>query len=222
MNELEKKIGYKFSNPALLETALTHSSFANEHDVKSYERLEFLGDSVLGFVSAEFLYNHSPEISEGRMTKIRSEKVCSVGLSNAAKLLELGKYIKMSHGEERCGGRNRRSNLEDVMESLIGAIYLDSGMEQARIFVKNFVLKDIDFDEKAGSMNFKGALQEILQKNGEADIRYEEISASGPDHDRTFECRVLFNSEEIGRGTGKSKREAEQKAAGEAIKKING
>lgn len=221
MNDLEKKIGYTFSNPELLKTALTHTSYANERKKTSYERLEFLGDSVLGFVSADFLYAHKPEIPEGRMTKIRSEKVCSQGLSKAARALNLGQYILVGHGEEHSGGRNRRSLLEDVMESVIGAIYLDGGMEEARKFILNFILEDIRFEEESG-FNPKGTLQEILQENGDADIIYEQLSVTGPDHDPTFVYRVLFNGKELGRGSGKSKKEAEGNAAQQAIDKIHG
>lgn len=217
MTELEEKIGYVFSNKDLLQTALTHSSYANEHGVASYERLEFLGDAVLGFVSAEYLYNHQPEIPEGRMTRLRSEQVSSKGLSSVGRDLGLGKYMRMSRGEEKSGGRDRSSIHEDMIEAIIAAIYLDSGIAEAQKFIMNFILKDVDFNEIHVAADNKSVLQEILQQDGEADIRYEEISESGPDHDKTFVCRVIFAGAEIGRGSGKTKKEAEQNAAGRAL-----
>ena len=217
MTELEQTIGYIFSDPKLLETAMTHTSYANDHNCPSLERMEFLGDSVLGFIAADFLFNHKPEIQEGRMTRLRSEQVCSQGLSSAAKKIGLGKYLRLSRGEEKSGGRKKRSNLEDAMEALIAAIYLDSGINEARKFIMRFVLDDIDFSEVKEKIDNKSALQEVLQINGVADIRYEEVSSEGPDHDKTFVCRVVYAGAEIGRGSGKTKKEAEQNAAGKAL-----
>ena len=220
MTELEKTIGYTFKDPSLLENALTHASYANEKKTVSNERMEFLGDSVLGFVAAKFLYEHTPILTEGKMTKLRSEQVCSRGLSKAAEGINLGKYLKLSRGEDKCGGRSKRSNLEDTMEALIAAIFLDSGLEEARNFIMRFVLENIDFDEEYTTGDNKSQLQEMLQENGNADIKYIEVSSEGPDHDKTFVCAVLYEGIEIGRGSGKRKKEAEQNAAGEALKNM--
>lgn len=214
---LEKRIGHVFGDRKLLETALTHSSYSNEHGGRNYERLEFLGDSLLGFISAEFMFGRSPEIPEGRMTKLRSEKVCSKGLGEVGRKLELGKYMKLSNGEARNGGAQRRSILEDMVEALVAAIYLDGGIDEARKFVENFILSDVDFSDVNRAEDSKSLLQEYLQRDGDADIRYELVSESGPDHDKSFVCRVLHDGEEIGRGSGKTKKEAEKNAAGKAL-----
>lgn len=219
MTELEQKIHYTFQNPELLRTALTHSSYTNEKGGENYERLEFLGDSVLGFVTADVLFHHTPELPEGLMTMLRSKQVCSRGLYSSAQKLNLGEYMILSHGEEKSGGRMRKSILEDMMESLIAAIYLDAGIEEAGRFIREYVLADIDFNVTDTAADNKSRLQELLQKNGSADIRYEEVSESGPDHDKSFVCRVLHDGTEIGRGSGKTKKEAQQAAAGEALRK---
>ena len=216
MTELERKIGYEFKNRELMLTALTHASYANEKGCESYERFEFLGDAVLGFLSAEYIFSLNPVISEGKMTRLRSDRVCSAGLSAAAEKIGLGKYILLSAGEERNGGRFRPSLLEDVMEALICAVYLDSGLESAGKFVKEFILNEIDFDAPEDP---KSALQELVQKGGAAEIRYEELWEKGPDHCKTFCMRVLVNGEELGTGEGASKKQAERKAAETALKK---
>ena len=219
-SELEKRIGHVFSDKSLLETALTHASYSNERGGSNYERLEFLGDSLLGFISAECMFGHRPEIPEGRMTRLRSEKVCSRGLGEVGRQLGLGSFMKLSHGEAKSGGADRRSILEDMVEALIAAIYLDAGIGEAKAFVYRFILNDIDFSEVNTAADSKSLLQETLQKDGAADIRYELISQSGPDHDRSFVCAVLHEGEEIGRGSGKTKKEAEQNAAGKALQLI--
>ena len=219
---LEEKIGYHFSNRSLLETALTHSSYANEHKVCSYERMEFLGDSVLGFIAAEYIYSQAPDMPEGMMTRLRSEQVSSKGLSEAAKRIDLGRYIRFSKGEEKSGGGHKASNLEDVMEALIAAIYLDAGLEETKKFVFSFILNHVDFSNVQSLSDNKSALQELLQVNGDIDLRYEEVAEYGPDHKKTFEFRVLLSDKEIGRGMGKSKKEAEQAAAGMALRNLKG
>lgn len=223
METLEEKIGYSFADKQLLVTALTHSSFLNESrpGTQCYERLEFLGDSVLGFVTAEFLYRFSPAIPEGQMTKIRAELVCEAGLYKVAQKLELGKYMRLGKGEERTGGRERVSVLADMVEALIAAVYLDAGLEKASEFIYTFALNDAAPEKIRRTSDNKTALQELLQKDGECSIKYEEIGESGPDHCKVFTFRVVINGVPSGEGTGRTKKEAEQAAAGRALEALN-
>ena len=218
MKTLENRIGYTFQDPSLLETALTHSSYANEHrGSECYERLEFLGDSILGFVTAEFLYRHSPRIPEGRMTKLRAELVCEQSLYEVAQRLELSEGMRLGHGAERTGERYRQSILADMVESVIAAIYLDGGLEQAKKFIFSNLLDQADIKAEHPPTDAKTALQELMQRNGECSIRYEEVSESGPDHNKSFIFRVLINDVPSGEGTGRTKKEAEQAAAAFAL-----
>lgn len=223
MEKLEKKIGYHFKNRLLLETALTHSSYANEKkgNAECYERLEFLGDSILGFVTAEFLYNHPMHIPEGRMTKLRAELVCEQSLSMVAGALGIGEFMRLGKGEERSGGRTRISILADMVESVIAAIYLDSGMEEAKKFIYANLLSKAEITQAHKSYDYKTELQEFVQKNGESSIVYEELSETGPDHDKVFTFRVIINGVPSGEGSGKTKKEAEQAAAGKALEILN-
>lgn len=217
---LEEKIGYRFKDISLLKTALTHSSYANEKRIDSYERLEFLGDAILSFVSAEYMYSQTKHLSEGRMTKLRAERVSEVGLINAADKLDIGQYMYLSSGENKSGGREKQSIRADMIESIIAAIYLDSSIEKARDFIYKFILNDVDFSDKHIASDNKSELQELLQKNGPIDICYEEISESGPEHNKTFFVSVKLDGKELGTGKGKSKKDAEQAAAGEALIRI--
>ncbi|MBQ7653984.1 MAG: ribonuclease III [Clostridia bacterium] len=213
---LEKKIGYNFKNREYLHRALSHSSYVNErhNNEESNERLEFLGDSVLGIITADY-YFHNFSLPEGELTKLRASTVCEKTLSSFADQIELGKYLKLGKGEERTGGRQRPSINADAFEAVIAAIYLDGGIEEARKFVLRFVER---LSEKHGSFkDYKTTLQEIIQKNPEETLEYIVVDESGPDHDKSFEVEVHLNSNVIGRGKGKSKKNAEQEAAREAL-----
>ncbi|MGL4740670.1 MAG: ribonuclease III, partial [Sarcina sp.] len=217
-----QKVGVEFTNKGLLITALTHSSFANQYkDVKYNERLEFLGDSVLQLTITEHLYNNYKNKSEGELTKIRALIVCENSLFEIAKNMKLGKIIRMSKGEELTGGRDRISIQADCVEALIASIYLDKGIE----FAKEFILKHFhDIISKAINeeiiLDFKTRLQEVLQKNGEVDIKYELIKHEGPPHRRCFFTQVRINGMVMGVGQGFSKKEAEQSSAKEALEKV--
>ena len=222
MQKLEEKIEYCFKDKSLLETALTHTSYANErkHGTQSYERLEFLGDSILGYVTADYLYRHIPELPEGEMTKLRSELVCEASLHKTACSLGISDYMKLGRGEEQTGGRGRVSVLADMVEAIIAAIYIDSGLDEARKFIYRFILIRAETAISVKAENNKSALQEELQKNGDISIIYEEVSESGPDHNKSFCFRVLVNGREMGTGTGRTKKEAEQHAAGAALEAL--
>ena len=220
---LESRIGYSFRDARLLETALTHSSFANERHApgtESYERLEFLGDSVLGLVTAEFLYAHSPALPEGRMTRLRAELVCESSLHEAALSLGLGEFMRLGRGAELTGGRERTSILADMVEAIIAAIYLDGGMDEARRFIMAKVLSGAQLDEGHVVADYKTALQELVQRRGEVAIRYELVGETGPDHNKTFTFSVSVDGETIGEGSGKTKKEAEQMAARRALESM--
>ena len=220
MDELERKLGYSFKDKELLLTALTHSSYANERSCDSYERLEFLGDSILGCVTAEFLYRHEGKTPEGRMTRLRAELVCESSLHKVASELELGKYLRLGRGEEHTGGRERVSILADIVEAIIAAMYLDSGMEQPRIFIMDRLLKNAEIGEQHRIKDYKTELQEVVQRVSGQRIGYEPVSESGPDHDKTFVFRVTVNGRTVGEGSGKTKKEAEQMAACKALEEL--
>lgn len=221
MQKLEEKIGYSFRDRKLLEMALTHSSYANErHDdgCESYERLEFLGDSVLGHVTADFLYRQDPPIPEGRMTRLRAELVCEASLHQIAQRLGLGSYMRLGRGEEHTGGRERTSILADMVESIIAAIYLDSGgLDEPRRFIREQLLLRAELGEQHRSGDFKTELQELVQRKPNQTITYEMIGQSGPDHNKTFVFRVSINGQTAGEGSGHTKKEAEQMAARQAL-----
>ena len=217
LHELENRIGYKFKDISLLETALTHSSFANEKQLsrECNERLEFLGDSILGVITAEYFYHNFNHLPEGEMTKRRAACACEDSLFAFAKEIDLGKYIFLGKGEENTGGRNRASMLADAFEAVIAAIYLDGGLENARNFVLDFVKKAAN--KPASFRDCKTELQEIIQKNPDEHLSYVLVGESGPDHDKRFEVEVLLNSNVIGCGVGRSKKLAEQQAAKQAL-----
>ncbi len=223
MEELEKKIGYTFKNKKLLETALTHSSYANEkhsESCSSYERLEFLGDSVLELVTARFLFDHEPRLPEGSMTRLRAELVCEVSLHKTALALGLGEYMLLGKGEEKSGGRERPSILADMVEAIIAAMYLDCGYEEARRFILENILNGAEISADHRSADYKTELQELVQKKSDQHISYELIGESGPDHNKRFTFRVSINGIPAGEGTGRTKKEAEQMAACEALEKL--
>lgn len=217
MDRLEKKLGYEFKDRSLLETALTHSSYANEHGCASYERLEFLGDSILGFVTAEFLYRHEPRLPEGRMTRLRAELVCETSLHGVAQELGLGEYLRLGKGEESSGGRTRVSILADIVEAIIAAMYLDGGIEYPAYFIRKRILEGAEISDEHRSADYKTQLQELVQQKSNRHISYEMTGESGPDHNKTFMFDVLINGVKAGDGIGKTKKEAEQMAAKKAL-----
>ena len=218
MKVFDEIIGHQFKNKKLLKTALTHSSYANEMNgkVEYNERLEFLGDSVLGMITAEFLFENHPELPEGQLTKRRAAMVCEKSLHKFAKSINLGDFIYLGKGEINTGGRERPSILADAFESVIAAIYIDAGFEAAKSFVLDFIA-NADIEENVIS-DYKTALQEIVQKNHGEILEYFMAGESGPDHNKTFIVEVKLNSNVIGTGEGRSKKQAEQMAAKEALR----
>lgn len=219
MKELQEAIGYSFHNPELLTEAMTHSSYAHEQHkgMKYNERLEFLGDAVLSIVVSDYIYKHCPELPEGELTKLRASLVCEKSLFDFAKQIDLGSYLRLSNGERRNGGAKRPSIVSDAFEALIAAIYLDGGMEAARKHILRFVIPEIEQHKNRSFKDYKTALQEIIQKNPGEKLEYRLVGSSGPDHDKHFKVEVCLNSNVIGKGGGRSKKEAEQQAAREAL-----
>ncbi len=214
-------VEYSFQNTALLEMAMTHSSYANEHrgdHTQHNERLEFLGDSVLGFVTADYLFTHYPDLPEGELTKLRAAVVCEGALCEIAREIGIQREIRLGHGEETGGGRKRPSILADATEALLGAIYLDGGIEPARAFVLRFIPRKVDVAVAGGAFkDYKTMLQEIVQKNKQETLQYRLAGQAGPDHDKRFTMELLLNSNVFASGTGHSKKEAEQLAAKKAL-----
>ncbi len=220
IGKLEEQVGYVFHNKDLARQALTHSSYANERKInriKDYERIEFLGDAVLELVSSEFLYEKREEMSEGQLTRTRAAMVCEPSLASCARDLGLDRYIFLGKGEEMTGGRGRDSIVSDVMEALIGAIYLDGGFEQAKSFIHRFVL--LDLENKALFYDAKSILQEKVQKDG-GDVRYVLTGESGPEHDKSFSVEVYQGEKLLGKGSGHNKKAAQQQAAYEALLRL--
>ncbi len=216
--ELENTIGYTFKDKNLLLQALTHSSYANEQKINKrgdYERLEFLGDAVLELVSSHYLYTNYPEKKEGEMTKLRASMVCEPALSYCAREIGLEKYLILGKGEEATGGRHRESIIADVMEAIIGAIYLDSGIDAAKAHIAKYILSNPE--EKQIFYDSKSVLQEMVQKDGNGELRYEICGEKGPERDKIFESAVYVGDKKLGEGTGRTKKAAEQKAAYQAI-----
>lgn len=216
---LMDKLGYRFRDPRLLEKAMTHSSYANEgrHGLESNERLEFLGDSVLGFVAAKYLFEKENG-PEGELTKLRAAVVCEKALCSYSKELGLGNYLLLGKGERLTGGAERPSILADAFEAVIAAMFLDGGLEPVRGFVLRFVEKEANNQRKRHFKDYKTTLQEIVQQNPEEKLEYVLTGESGPDHSKQFVVEVHLNSNVIGTGRGRSKKEAEQQAAREALK----
>ncbi len=222
MVTLEQKIGYTFRDRSLLENALTHSSYANEHREKgalSNERLEFLGDSILGLIVADHLYRTRPDLPEGDLTRIRAALVCENSLVDVAKELDLGSYLKLGKGEESGGGRHRPSIQADAVEAMLAAVYLDGGIGQARKLVHALILGH-EREKTAAGRDYKTALQELIQRESGQVLTYRLTGESGPDHAKIFSMEVLLNGEAIGSGQGHSKKEAEQAAARAAVEKL--
>ena len=222
LKDLEVAIGYRFKNITLLQNALSHSSYANEryHDsLMSNERLEFLGDSILGMVVADYLYRNFPDRPEGELTRMRADMVCETALAAVADKLGLGCHLLLGHGEEQGGGRTRASTLADAVESVIAACYLDGGMDAAHRFISRFVLCDVPAG-RLHNQDYKTALQELVQQKKNQTLSYQLIGESGPDHDKQFSVEVSLNGKVVGQGTGTSKKRAEQAAACAAIEKL--
>ncbi len=220
MDKLEERIGYRFRDRSLLVTALTHSSYANERHADSvpcYERLEFLGDSILGLVTAEFLYRHEPPLPEGSMTRLRAELVCEQSLHRVAQELGIAPFMRLGRGEENTGGRQRPSVLADMVEAIIAAIFLDGGPEEASRFVHGKILRNAEISETHRTKDYKTELQELVQRRPNRQIAYELIGESGPDHNKTFRFRVTIDGVPAGEGSGRTKKEAEQMAALRAL-----
>lgn len=219
MDTINNAIGYNHKNPALIKEALTHSSYTStgKRACKNNERLEFLGDSVLSIIVAEHLFTHYKHMPEGELTKIRASLVCETSLHQFAEHIQLGKFLYLGKGEENTGGRERASILADAFEAVIASIYLDGGIEAAREFVLKFIPVTIDIKQRTVLSDYKTALQEIIQKNKEEKIEYVLVDERGPDHDKSFVIEVHLNSNVIGTGVGKSKKQAEQFAAKEAL-----
>ena len=218
MNDLQGRLGYTFADSRLLETALTHSSFANERPGRqSNERLEFLGDAVLGLCAAKNIYRLYPSMPEGEMTRLRAELVCETSLHGVAVGLGLGAYIRLGKNEECNGGRERTSILADAVEAIIAAIYLDGGPEPAERFIEDRILRELEAGRRPVRTDYKTQLQEILQREGGAAPVYAIVGESGPDHNKTFIAQVELHDGAYAQGAGKSKKEAEQAAAKAAL-----
>jgi len=222
IKDLEAAIGYSFKNITLLQNALTHSSHANErwhNSLMSNERLEFLGDSILGMVVAEYLYKTFPDRPEGELTRMRADMVCEQALCLIANQLGLGEHLLLGHGEEQTGGRSRASILADAVESVIAACFLDGGMDAAKAFIQQFVLCDVPVT-RLHNIDYKTVLQELVQQKKDQVLSYELVGESGPDHDKRFTVAVSLNGQTVGQGTGSSKKRAEQEAARVAIETL--
>lgn len=218
LERLEEKIGYCYKNKELLQQALTHSSFANEQKInksKDYERLEFLGDAVLELVSSDFLFHENPDMPEGKLTRLRASMVCEPSLAFCARDLELHEYIRLGKGEEMTGGRHRDSIISDVMEAVIGSLYLDGGFQTAHDFIHRFVLSDLD--DKILFYDAKTVLQEMIQETPQGSLNYRLLKEEGPDHDKSFVVEACINGKPVSQGIGRTKKAAEQQAAYQAI-----
>ncbi len=222
IKDLEEAIGYRFQNITLLQNALTHSSYANErwHDsLRSNERLEFLGDSILGMVVAEYLYRNFPDRLEGELTRMRADMVCETSLAKVATQVDLGRHLLLGHGEEQGGGRNRASILADAMESVIAASFLDGGMAAAEGIIRRFILTNVP-SGRMQNQDYKTALQELVQQKKNQQLHYALVGENGPDHDKKFFVEVSLNGKVVGKGAGSSKKRAEQDAARAAIEQL--
>ncbi len=222
IKDLEAAIGYRFQNITLLQNALTHSSYANEHwhdSLRSNERLEFLGDSILGMVVAEHLYRNFPDRPEGELTRMRADMVCETSLARIADQLELGKHLLLGNGEEQGGGRNRPSILADAVESVIAASFLDGGMAAAEGIIRRFVLSNVPVS-KLQNLDYKTTLQELVQQKKNQILSYQMVGEKGPDHDKEFFVEVSLNGTVVGKGSGSSKKRAEQDAARVAMEAL--
>ena len=224
IKDLEAAIGYRFHNISLLQNALTHSSYANErwhNSLLSNERLEFLGDAILGMTVAKYLYQTFPDRPEGELTRMRADMVCEQTLAKVAARIDLGRHLLLGNGEEQGGGRTRNSILADAVESVIAASFLDGGMEAAQRFIEQFILVEVPV-KKLHNADYKTALQELVQQKKNQVLTYTLVGESGPDHDKKFDVEVKLNGQVVGAGSGSSKKRAEQAAAHAALEKLSG
>ena len=220
MMEIEKSIGYQFENKELLKKALTHTSYAYENNIESNEKLEFLGDSILEFISSEYIYNKYPNLQEGEMTKVRATVVCEKSLYKVAKLHNFSDFLYLGKSEQKTGGNKRPAILADSVEAVIAAMYMDGGLEVSKKFIIENLKDAIENATKhVGDKDYKTVLQEKLQVHGNVEIKYEIIKEIGPDHDKTFEAEVKCNGKILATGIGKSKKEAQMEAARKALEK---
>jgi ribonuclease-3 len=218
IRRFENSIGYTFKDKALITQAFTHSSFVNEQKINKkpdYERLEFLGDAVLEMISSAYLFRKYPDKKEGEMSKMRACLVCEGALAYDSQALDIKKYIQLGKGEEATGGRNKESIIADIMEAIIGALYLDGGIQESKRFIDSYVLSNTEAVQMF--VDSKTVLQEIVQGENLGDIRYEICGESGPEHDKIFEVRVFVGDKNLGEGAGKTKKAAEQQAAYKAV-----
>ncbi len=219
---LEKNIGYTFKDKELLKKALRHTSYANERNLESNEKLEFLGDSILEFLSSKYIYNNYKYLTEGEMTKVRATVVCGKSLSKVAKLHNFSDFLYVGKSEQKANGENRPAILEDSVEAMIAAIYLDGGIEEAEKFIIDNLKDEIrEATKHVGDKDYKTVLQEKLQENGDVKIEYKTIGESGPDHDKSFTVEVEVNGKFLAKGKGKSKKEAQMRAAKLALENLN-
>lgn len=226
LSAFQEKMGYTYKSHALLQEALTHSSYANEHrnkGVRDNERLEFLGDAILDLIISEYLFKKYPAMPEGDLSKIRASIVCEGSLAKIAKKIELGKYILLGKGEDMTGGRERASILADAFEAVTGSLFIDGGFDKAKAFLQQTLVADVEQTEHIETLyaDYKTLLQEAIQKNSSSPIYYEVVGEEGPDHDKHFYVEVYHEEKCLGRGIGKSKKEAEQDAAHKALNHYN-
>jgi len=223
IKDLEAAMGYRFNNITLLQNALTHSSYANErwhNSLLSNERLEFLGDAILGMTVAKYLYQTFPDRPEGELTRMRADMVCEQTLAKVAAKIDLGRHLLLGNGEEQGGGRSRNSILADAVESVIAASFLDGGMEAAQQFIDRFILVEVPV-KRLHNVDYKTALQELVQQKKNQVLTYTLVGESGPDHDKKFDVEVKLNGCVVGTGSGSSKKRAEQDAAHAALEKLS-
>ena len=219
--KIEREIGYEFKNKQLLETALTHTSYAYENKKQSNEKLEFLGDSILEFVSSEYIYHNYPKLKEGEMTKVRASVVCEDSLQKIAKMHNFSDFLYLGKSERTSQKEVRPAIMADSVEAVIAAIFIDGGLEEAKKFILNNLAESIENATKnIGQKDYKTVLQEVLQKNGNVDIEYVIIDEKGPDHEKVFTAEVIFNNKILATGEGKSKKQAEMEAAQKALENI--
>ena len=222
---LAKEFNIHFDNPALLAEAFTQASYVNEHPnqgLKYYERIEFLGDAVLELIVSEYIYKRFPELPQGKLTRLRAAMVCEDSFSKFAKECHFDQYIRLGHGEEMAGARERPGLLCDIFESFIGALYLDQGRPAVEKFVQRVIFPKLDMGWFDHFLDHKTELQELLQQDGDCEIEYQVLAAKGPDNAKQYYVAVLANQKELGRGTGHTKKAAEQAAANQALKELRG
>ena len=222
LENVEKELKYTFKNKELLKTAFTHTSYAYERHVDSNEKLEFLGDSILEFISSRYLYENYTNLQEGEMTKLRATVVCEKSLYKLAVRHKFGDFLFLGKSERQNGGNKRQAILADSVEAVIAAMYLDGGLEPVDKFILENLKDEIEqASHHVGDKDYKTVLQEKLQENGDVKIEYEIIKETGPDHDKSFEAQVIFNGKILAKGSGKSKKGAEMQAAKKALENLN-